>query len=220
MWVSGLRGHLTLVKAREGISSNVLGAGPVGQSKVESAEQERPTRLPGTQPLRLPDVCEVLVVSPNEHGVLGPLQPVPPFHQGSVHGQKFPVPHVVIAFRRSEATGQECDWVDLLVLCRSLGQDGPDACVRRVDLHDELASGVGEDEHRGRREEAFARVQRVDLHDELASGLLGKDEHRGAVVKRPLLFFRESQIQLPFVYLLWKLNKSFFWETRRTLKME
>ena len=54
--VSGLRGHLTLIKAQEGVGSHVLGAGSVGQSKVKSAEQERPTCLLGTQPLRLPNV--------------------------------------------------------------------------------------------------------------------------------------------------------------------
>ena len=99
MRVSGLWNILTLVQARESVRSHVFGARSVGQGEVESAEQESPTRLPGTQPLRLPDVSEIFVVSSDEHGMLGPLQPVSPLHQGGVHGQKFPVSHVVILFR-------------------------------------------------------------------------------------------------------------------------
>ena len=63
MRVSGLRGILTLVQARESVRPHIFGARSVGKGEVESAEQESPTRLPGTQPLRLPDVREVLVVS-------------------------------------------------------------------------------------------------------------------------------------------------------------
>ena len=95
------------------------------------------------------------MVSPNEYWVLGPLQPVSPFLQGSVNGQQFPVPHVVVAFRRGEAPRQERDWMDLLVLRSPLGQYGPDAGVRCVDLHNELASRVGEDEHRSRSEQTL-----------------------------------------------------------------
>ena len=104
MRVSGLRGILTLVPARESIGSHVFGARSVGQGEVESAEQESPTRMLGTQPLRLPDVSEIFVVSPYEHRMLGPLQPVYPLPQGGDHGQKFPVSHVIITFSRFKDT--------------------------------------------------------------------------------------------------------------------
>ena len=85
--VRDLRGMLTLEHSGESIRPNVLRPRSVGQGEIEPAEQESPTRLPGTKPLRLPDVGEVLVVHPDEHGVLGALQPVPPLLQGSVDHQ-------------------------------------------------------------------------------------------------------------------------------------
>ena len=65
------------------------------------------------------------MVGPDEDRVLGPLQPVPPLRQGSVYGQELTVADVVIGFGRGKATGQEGHWVDLLVLLRPLGEDGP-----------------------------------------------------------------------------------------------
>ena len=85
--VSDLRGMLTLEHSGQSIRPNVLRPGSVGQGEVKPAEQESPTRLLGTQPLRLPDVGEVLVVRPDKHGVLGALQPVSPLLQGSVDSQ-------------------------------------------------------------------------------------------------------------------------------------
>ena len=85
--VRDLRGMLTLMNPGESIRPNVLGPWAVGQGVIEMAEQESPTRLPGTQSLRLPDVGEILVVRPDKHGKLGALQPVSPFLQGSVDRQ-------------------------------------------------------------------------------------------------------------------------------------
>ena len=53
--------------------------------------------------------------------MLSPLQPVSPLHQSRVDGQQFPVPHVVVVFRRGETPGQKRDGMYLLVLPRPLG---------------------------------------------------------------------------------------------------
>ena len=45
--------------------------------------------------------------------------------------------------------------MDMLILFRPLGEDGPDAYIRCVHLHDELMRGLGKDEHRGRGEQAL-----------------------------------------------------------------
>ena len=66
--VRNLRGMLTLVDPRESIPPDVLGTRTVSQCVVETAEQESPTRLPGTQSLRLPDVGEILMIRPDQHG--------------------------------------------------------------------------------------------------------------------------------------------------------
>ena len=153
--VSDLRGMLTLEHLGQSIRPNVLRPGSVGQGEVKPAKQESPTRLPGNQPLRLPDVSEVFMVRPDKHGVLGALQPVSPLLQGSLDSQQLTVPHVIIPLHRGESPGQEGDWVDLLVLLHPLRQNGPDARVRSVDLDDELAIGVGEDEHRSRHEQSL-----------------------------------------------------------------
>ena len=80
--------------------------------------------------------------------MLGPLQLVPPLLKGRVDGQKFPVPHVIVTLCRVEESGQEGDLVDELVLLGALGQDSSDAHILRIHLHDKLAAGIGEDEHR------------------------------------------------------------------------
>ena len=93
--LSELWGWVSVGK-RQGIGTDVLGTGTEHQGEVKSAEEEGPTRLPGTEPLRVADVDQVLMVRPDEDGMLGPLQPVPPLLKGCVDGQKFPVPHVII----------------------------------------------------------------------------------------------------------------------------
>ena len=98
----------------QGVGTDVLGTGPERQGEVKSAEEEGPACLPGTEPLCVADVD--LMVRPDEDGMLGPLQPVPPLLKGRVDGQKFLVPHVIITLRRNEASGQEGDRVDELVL--------------------------------------------------------------------------------------------------------
>ena len=50
-------------QARQGIGPHILRAGTVSEGKVKLAEHERPARLPRTQPLRIPNVCQVLVVA-------------------------------------------------------------------------------------------------------------------------------------------------------------
>ena len=45
--------------------------------------------------------------------------------------------------------------MDLLVLLRPLGEDGPDAQIRGVNFHNELARGLRNHEHRGGREQAL-----------------------------------------------------------------
>ena len=52
-------------------------------------------------------------------------------------------------------TGQEGYRVDLLVLLRPLGEDGPDAQIRSVNFHYELPRGLRKHEHRGGREQAL-----------------------------------------------------------------
>ena len=100
------------------------------------------------QPLSVPNVRQVLMVRPYYDGVLSPLQPVPPHGKGGMDGYELPVPQVVVLFRRGETAGQESHGVDLLVLLRLLRKDGPDAHIRGVHLHDELARGQRKDEHR------------------------------------------------------------------------
>ena len=139
----------------QGIGPDIFGTRAERQGEDESAEQEGPARLPGTEPLRIADVSEVLVVRPDENGVLGSLQPVPPLLEGHVDGQKFPVSHVIIPLGRGESSGQEGDRVDELVLLRALGKHGSDAYIRRIHLYDELLAGIGEDEHRSRGEEGL-----------------------------------------------------------------
>ena len=106
MLVGALGLGLSGKETEQGISTDVLGAGMEHQGEIELAE-EGPARLPGTEPLRVVDVGQVLVVRPDEDGMLGALQPVPPLRKGLADGQKFPVPHVVLTLRWSEALGQE-----------------------------------------------------------------------------------------------------------------
>ena len=113
--------------------------------------REGPARLSGTELLRVANVRGVFVVRPDQDGVLGPLQPVPPLLQGRV----FSVPHIVVLLGRGESSGEEGDRVNLLVPLSMLGQDGSDAHVRRIHLNDELSVGVGEDEHRSCGEEGL-----------------------------------------------------------------
>ena len=95
------------------------------------------------------------MVRPDQDGVLGPLQPVPPLLQGRVDGEEFSVAPVVVLLGWGELSGEEGDRVNLLVPLSMLGQDGSDAHVRRIHLDDELSVGVGEDEHRSRGEEGL-----------------------------------------------------------------
>ena len=108
------------------------------------------------------------MVGPDEYGMLGPLQPVAPLRQGGVYGQEFSVADVVIGLGRSEATGQESNRVDLLVLLRPLGKDGPDAHIRGVNFHNELTRGLREHEPGGREQALEGR--------ECALGLRGPGE--------------------------------------------
>ena len=141
----------------QGVCPDIFGAGTERQGEVESTEQEGPARLPGTEPLRIADVGEVFVVRPDEDGVLGSLQPVPPLLEGRVDGQKFPVTHIIIPLGQGESSGQEGNRVDELVLLGSLGQHGSDAYIRRIHLYDELSAGIGDDEHRSHGEEGLER---------------------------------------------------------------
>lgn len=43
--------------------------------------EKRPTGLTGVQPLGRPDVFQILVVSPDEEGLPGPFQPLPPLFE-------------------------------------------------------------------------------------------------------------------------------------------
>ena len=89
----------------QGVGTDVLGTGTERQGEIKSAEEEGPARLPGTEPLRVADVDQVLMVRPDEDRMLG-------LH---VDGQKFPVPHVIMMLRQSEASGQQGGRVDELV---------------------------------------------------------------------------------------------------------
>ena len=72
-----------------------------------------------------------------------------PLGQGGMDGQELPIPHVVVSFRQGETSGQEGYRVDVLVLLRPLGEEGPDANIQCVQLNVELARGLRKDEHRG-----------------------------------------------------------------------
>ena len=123
MLVGALGLNLGGKETGQGIGTDVLGAGTERQGEIESAEEEGPARLPGTEPFRVADVGQVLVVRPDEDGMLGPLQPVPPLLKGRMDGQKFPVPHVVVMLCRGEVKGQEGNQVDELILLGALEQD-------------------------------------------------------------------------------------------------
>ena len=83
----------------QGVGMDVLGAGTECQGEIESAKQEGPARLPGTEPLCIADIGQILVDHPDKDGMLGPLLPVPPHLKGRLDGQKFPVPHVIVSPR-------------------------------------------------------------------------------------------------------------------------
>ena len=134
---------------------HVLGARAVGEGKIEPAEEQGPARLSRSQPLGVSDVSKVLVISPNHYGLLDPLHPMAPLGEGGVDSQELPIPHVIIRLRRGKPAGQKGDKMDVLILFRPLGEDGPDAYIRCVHLHDELVRGLGKDEHRGRGEQAL-----------------------------------------------------------------
>ena len=74
-----------------------------------------------------------------------------PLHQGSVDGQDLPIPHIIISLCWGEVAGQEGYWVDVLVLFQPLGEDGPDANIRGVNLNYELTRRLRKDEHRGKQ---------------------------------------------------------------------
>ena len=97
----------------------------------------------------------IFMVGPDHVGLLGPLQPMSPLSQGGMDGQELPVPHIIVCLCRGEPSGLKGDRVDVLVLLRPLGEDGPETYIRCVHLHDELARGLGKDEHRGRGEQAL-----------------------------------------------------------------
>lgn len=63
----------------QGIRFDVAGAGSVGEGEIKPGEEEGPLCLSGIESLSSSDVLQVLVVSPNQEGLLGSLQPVLPF---------------------------------------------------------------------------------------------------------------------------------------------
>lgn len=52
-------------------------------------------------------------------------KPVTPLLQSQLDGQQFPIPEVIVALCWGEMPGEESARVQLLVFCRTLGQDGP-----------------------------------------------------------------------------------------------
>ena len=48
----------------QGVGMDVLGTGTEHQGEIKSAEEEGPARLPGTEPLRVADVGQVLIHPP------------------------------------------------------------------------------------------------------------------------------------------------------------
>ena len=93
-------GGLGLEDSGESVCPHVLGARAVGQGEVEPAEEQGPACLTGTQPLGVPDIGQVLVVRPDNYGLLGPLQPVAPLREGGVDSQELPIAHVVVRLCR------------------------------------------------------------------------------------------------------------------------
>ena len=78
-----------------------------------------------------------------------------PLSQGGVDGQELPIPQVLIGLCWGEATGQEGYRMNVLVLLRPLGEDGPDANIRGINLNYELMRGLRKDEHQGQGKQAL-----------------------------------------------------------------
>ena len=93
-------GGLRLEVSGESVCPHVLGARAVGQGEVEPAEEQGPARLTGSQPLGVPDIGQVLVVRPDNYGLLGPLQPVAPLGEGGVDSRELPIAHVIVRLCR------------------------------------------------------------------------------------------------------------------------
>lgn len=99
------------------------------------------------------DVRQVFGVHPNQEGVFRALQPMPPFLQGQLHRQQFPVSHAIVALSRGQAAGEEGARVELVVSGGAMGQGGADTHIQGIHLHHKLKRGVrvGEDGGGGER---------------------------------------------------------------------
>lgn len=91
------------------------------------------------------------MIRPNQKRDRCPLQPVASLLQGQLDGQLLPVPEVVVALSRGEDGAR----VYFVVFHGLLRQHCPDAHVRGVNLHDELAFGIRHLENGCQREAAL-----------------------------------------------------------------
>ena len=95
------------------------------------------------------------MAGPNQKWMFHSFQPVPPLLQLQLDHQKFPVTYIVVSLSGVETIGQEGTGMELLVLGRSLGQNGPHSNVRSIDLNHKLTGRVQMDEDGSHSEPAL-----------------------------------------------------------------
>jgi hypothetical protein len=98
------------------------------------------------------EIFQILMAGPNQKWMFHSFEPVPPLLQLHLDHQKFPVTYVVVSLSGVETIGQEGTGMELLVLGRSLGKNGPHSNVRSIDLNHKLTGWVWMDEDGGSSE--------------------------------------------------------------------
>ena len=85
---------------------------------------------------------------------------MPPHLQGHLDCEKFPINKVIIPLSGIKVMGQESARMQLFVLGRTLGQNGPHSNVQVVDPHHELTGRVRMDEAGG-SDETMLKIQKT-----------------------------------------------------------
>jgi len=88
----------------KGIGFRVLRAWSIREDELKAIKKESPSGLPWIQLFSLTDVCEVLVVGPNDEWVFGPFHPVSAFLDRQLHHQQLPVTNVIVLLCWGEST--------------------------------------------------------------------------------------------------------------------
>lgn len=137
----------------QGVRLLVTRARVVCERELKSSQEQSPPSLLEVEPLGVPEVGEVLMVSPHNKQLSGALQPVPPLLEHQDHSQKLLVSSIV------KPATEEDTWMEFLVLPTPLRKDGPDSHVRGIQLHHELPTEVRVREDGRRREQALQPVE-------------------------------------------------------------